>query len=1248
MTFTQEQQETIDVRGSSVLVSAAAGSGKTAVLVERIIRMVSDREHPVDIDRLLVVTFTKAAAAQMRERITRALNRAVDENPRDSHLTRQLALIHNAQITTIDSFCLYLIRNHFDEINLDPDFRVADEGEIRLLGQDVLRDMLEEYFAAGDREFLDCVEYFAPAGSQKRLEEQILELYSFAMSYPWPLVWLEMHKKDYQVSPETLEEEEWVLLLREYVRLMIKEADSLLKQALKLCEEPDGPYMYADTLEAEREQLAGLARADSLQKLYDSFRQVSFGRISSKRDPSVSADKREQAKELRNAGKGIVTKLAGDYFQTPPDAAARRMAACAPYAVTLLSLTVDYCQRMEKRKREKNLLDFHDMEHLALSILIRPEDGKLVTTRTARELRESYAEIMIDEYQDSNLVQEYLMIALSGEETDRYNRFMVGDVKQSIYKFRLSRPELFMEKFDRYRKGEGEKERRIDLRKNFRSRRQVTDSVNDVFSRIMGRNLGGVAYDEDAALHPGARYEVPGQGEELYETELLLAVEGEDGLDEKEREAMLVADRIRRLAGSLPVTDPDTGQLRPARYKDMVILLRTAAGWDEIFRRVLEENGIPVHITSRTGYFAAPEVQNVLNFLRVLNNPLQDIPLFGVLRSPAAAFTDEEIARIRALDRTEAAGDAAPGGDSEPSGDPDGSGSRPRGKKLYHSLVRYAREGSDGALRKRTREFLSFLERFRGYVAYMPIHELVENFLRETGYLYTVSALPGGEQRRANVEMLLTRAENFEKTSYFGLFHFIRYMEQMEKYDIDYGEASLQDENADAVRIMSIHKSKGLEFPVCFLSGLSKSFNMKDTSKPVIMDMDYGIGLDYVDAENRVGMGTLKKSVLAGKLQRDNLGEELRVLYVAMTRAREKLIMTAGCKAQKAEKLQALFEEKGTRRRKSPDEAKLLPFSVRSSASCFLDWVLAAWADCQREAEFLTVSDFVSDRVEERKDRERLLMRLEKLAKGGADRETVPDGADGSDRSGERRRALKERMAESYPHENLSRLYTKTTVSELKKSGMEEAAAEAFHLFEEEEPVPYLPGFIRKEEEQAGRISGAARGSAYHRALELFPFGEWKERRGEEPSAFVRRQLDDMAHRGTLSGEFRSAVRPDRLATFLCSGLADRMTAAACEGKLFREQPFVLGLSASELDPGFPPEETLLIQGIIDVYFEENGELVVADYKTDAVTAPEELLNRYRVQLMYYARALEQLTGKRVKEKIIYSFALNKEIPVLP
>ena len=693
MKFTEDQQRVIDLRNCNILVSAAAGSGKTAVLVERIVELVSgsgcDSARAVDIDRLLIVTFTNAAAAQMRERITKALSDRVEAEPDNEHIKKQLMLIHNAKIMTIHSFCLYLIKNHFNDIGLDPDFRTADEGEIRLLKQEVLSELLEEQFALGRQEFTDCVEYFAYDGREKRLEELIERLYTFSGSYPFPEKWLRQHRMDYHMETfEELVKTEWFAGMMQEISALLQECKEQEKAALKVCEEPDGPYFYAVALEQDQELIAGLEQElasvvqtasepeqsvapaemdssvakDAFEALAARVQGISYARMAPKKDDSVSAEKRELVKAMRERVKSLLGTLSEKYFASGPKQWLAECRQADAALCELVDLALLFGERLTEKKREKNLLDFEDMEHLALQILLKEEEnGQMVPSDTALEYREQFVEILIDEYQDSNLVQEFLLQSISGEDDGRFNRFMVGDVKQSIYKFRLARPELFLEKFATYQKEDGSCVR-VDLKQNFRSRHEVTDCVNDLFLQLMHRELGGVEYDADTALYPAAQFpEADGEaadarekdvalgGEEKqgsavpvstaceasiarspYEPELCIAaISGEKGEDPKELEAKMIAGKIREIVGKLPVRDSESGQLRPARYQDIVILLRTTSGWDETFKKILEENAIPVFVTSKTGYFAATEVQTVLNFLRVLNNPLQEIPAQG-------------------------------------------------------------------------------------------------------------------------------------------------------------------------------------------------------------------------------------------------------------------------------------------------------------------------------------------------------------------------------------------------------------------------------------------------------------------------------------------------------------------------------------------------------------------------------------------------------------------------------------------
>lgn len=1271
MKFTPEQQRVIELHNSNILVSAAAGSGKTAVLVERIIRMICDGEHPADIDRLLIVTFTNAAAAEMRERIAAGITVRLETDPGNEHIQKQSALLHNAQITTIDSFSLFLIRNHFNEIGLDPDFRVADEGEIKLLQQEVLAQLLEDAYAGqfvpeAPEQFHACVEYFCPGGRESVLEQHILNLSRYAGSFPWPAEWLEERKNDYAAGDmEALVHSDYGQYLTERVNRTVEGCLEKLREVKRLCELPDGPYMYGELTEAEIEQLERLTSCKDLEEQAAKIPAVTFARLPSKKDDSVDPAKRELAKAIRNSVKDTLSDLSESYFKTPLELAVEQGKACREPLRMLLDLVLEFDRRLLAAKQERHLIDFSDMEHYALQILLKREkveesDGtgtdrtetkyRIVPSDVAMEYRQYFQEILIDEYQDSNLVQEYLLSAISGEEEGRYNRFMVGDVKQSIYKFRLARPELFLEKYDTYQ--ETGDLCRIDLAKNFRSRVQVVDAVNDVFSRIMSREIGGIAYDDKAALYPGAVY--PAQEDPAYGSELLLIRKPEkeereeSGIGEqhaegagvlvdydnvRQLEALAIAARIKQLKGSLQVMEKSTGELRPVRYSDMVILLRTTSGWDEEFKKILEQQGIPVYITSKTGYFGALEVQELLQFLRVLDNPRQDIPLFGVMQSVFGGFTQEEIAQIRS----------------------GGEGHSRKRMTLYEALKEVAQSGrtveegeeisagesagEEAELSQKADTFLQRIGHYRDLTPFTSIRDLLQRILDDYDYLNYVTALPAGSKRRANVEMLLTKASAFEKTSYFGLFHFIRYMEQLEKYDVDYGEADTLDENADVVRIMSIHKSKGLEFPVVFVSGLSKRFNMQDANQSLIVDMDLGVAVDYVDSVRRIKNKTLRRAVLSAKMKEDNLAEELRVLYVALTRAREKLILTAVL--DKADEKWELAQMTGQER---------LTYLDFCEAGSYMDFLLPILPQTGIAVKTLRTEDLA---VEELREQLRMGDRREQLRLIACGETTLTGDPEENER---KLMYLRERFAYQYPHPGLQKLYTKTTVSELKIAAMAEKDEAAFHTFEEKEVVPYIPGFRREQE----KVSGAVRGNAFHRTMELLDFtylftesglftgcpNNYEEyRRGLDKNRLQNR-LEEFLQRETISlrltEEYAKAVSLPKILNFLEQELAYRMWRAQEQGLLYREQPFVLGIDAKRLDPDLPEGEKVLIQGIIDVFFIEDGEIVLLDYKTDVIDSLEALWNRYNVQIQYYEEALTKLMQMPVKERILYSFYLEK------
>ena len=1197
--WTEEQQKVIDLRDRNILVSAAAGSGKTAVLVERIIHMLLDEERPVDVDHLLVVTFTEAAAAEMKERIREAIERELEGQPGNPHLQRQETLIHSAQITTIHSFCLSVIREHFPVIDLDPGFRIAEEGELKLLKQDVLEEMLEDCYREGEREFLEFTEKYSAGRSDKKIEDIILKLYEYSLSYPQPEKWLSRCEAAYDMETVKGQEPDIFQKALEQARKYLADMEDMLKEALGICTEPDGPYMYLPMLENDIKRIRNILKAGDFAEAGGQIAALVWDRLSPKKDENVSGEKKEQVREIRKQVKKYIEDLKERYFYESMEEQMEDMRACKSSIQILARLVRRFGEEFATAKRSRSLIDFNDMETFALAILTEEQDGALVPSPVAEEYQEQFQEVMIDEYQDSNLIQEAILKSVSRQGRGENNLFMVGDVKQSIYRFRLSRPELFMEKYDAYRTEDG-KEQRIDLHRNFRSRPEVLESVNFVFEQIMRKDLGGVSYDENAALYPGASFAACPEGEkaDAHRTELLLVDQESEqipGRDEKEKEAYLIAGRIKELIKEGRVLDTKAGEYREVQYRDIVILTRSVKGWAKTLSAVLAQEGIPAYSASKEGYFETYEISVLLDYLKILDNYCQDLPLTAVLTSPFLGLHAQELAEIRTAY-------------------PD--------MPFYAAVSRYVEkirereEGERKPFQARLLRFYDQLEKFRSVVPYTPIHELLWKIMEETGYQNYISAMPGGGQRAANLNMLVERAAAFENTSYKGLFHFVRYIEQMKKYDVDYGEAGIEEEQSDTVRIMSIHKSKGLEFPVVFVAGLGRKFNMQDVTGGIVLHPQLGVGLDAVDLEKRTKIPSFIKKVIQREVLLENLGEELRILYVAMTRAKEKLILMGGITdAQERIKGQ---EERRTERQKA------LPFLLLAEAKNYLDWILPAVREEGREGA-ITVSlpgpgaFLAAGQIERQAD----ALARDVLENWDTQRVYLP----------EYKGELAQQLEFDYPYKKEGKRQLKFTVSELKKrTYLAEEAGEI--LYEEPEPVPLIPRFAEKGEE----LWGASRGSAYHKLMELLDFTK------DYDGKLLEAEIKKWKHEKKLSEEMADCVHPGDILYFLQSRSGQRMACAAKAGKLYREQPFVLGVKAEEIYPDGEDGETILVQGIIDAYFEEEDGLVVLDYKTDRVRAGEELREKYHAQLEYYAEALEKLLLKPVKEKIIYSFALRQEI----
>ena len=1246
--WTKEQQEVIRLRDRNILVSAAAGSGKTAVLVERILSKITDNTHPADIDRLLIMTFTRAAAGEMKERISAVIEKALGEDPDNEHLQRQTTLLHTAQITTIDGFCAYIIRNYFHLIGLDPGYRTADEGELKLLRGDVVKALLEEHYAQKDEKFQKFVECFATGKSDENLGDLIQKLYEMAMSNPFPEEWLQKCLGDYRIeSLEELRETEWMKMLWDAVGDELQEAELLIREARNVCAEADGPYLYEDALNSDLilvRDLQELAEKRDYNGTVKVLVKPSFARLSTKKALDVEEQKKQRVKELRDEEKGILKELGQRYFQSSEEEILEMIRYVREPIEMLIELTIQFMEQFGTAKREKNILDFTDMEHFALQILMTKEGEEIHMSQAARELSAKYDEVLVDEYQDSNFVQELLTTAVSGWINQKKNIFMVGDVKQSIYRFRLARPELFMEKYKSYSTEEA-KEQRIDLHKNFRSRAQVLESVNFIFRQIMGEDLGGVAYDKDAALYPGASFP-EGESEEFVKTEvLLIEKDGEELADVQESadagaqgsqmelenqnaqelEALAIAQRIQEIVGKEQIVDKETREYRPVEYGDIVILLRTAYGWAETFREVLASQGIPVYCTSRTGYFSALEIVTVLNYLKVCDNPLQDIPLMGVLRSPIVGCTSQELAELRIH--------------------------YPKGL-LYESLTAYVGESSKtdfltekDFLKLKLSNFLQLLEKVRNMAAYTPVHELILYVLKETGYGNYARALPGGEQRFANLTMLVEKAMDYEKTSYRGLFNFVRYIEQLQAYEVDYGEVNLTGAGNTAVEIMTIHKSKGLEFPVVFVAGMGKQFNFQDMNAGLLLHPELGIGADAVIPEKRVIASSLNKQIIRRQLLKESLGEELRVLYVAMTRAKEKLILTGT--VGKLEKQMVSLS------RFLDEEEELLPLGTRIKAKNYWAFVLPALVRHRAMSELLgeygilmkkqkgiydDVSDFVIKKVTVRQMTEKAVI----LQAGNQMQEEYLKNWDADQvYDKEVREEIEKRFSFVYPYKYLEDIPVKVSVSDLKKrswhdeSELEENISVSAEEQVEEQEAP-VPAFMAEKQEE---YKGAARGTAYHRLMECLDYAEVESE--EQLEVQLKRLLESQK----MTEQEAECIRIRDIKKFVDSELGQRMKKAVVKKQLYREQPFVIRRSASLLDDSWK-DETILVQGIIDAYFTEDGEIVLVDYKTDRVRKGQEqkLVDLYHVQLEDYAQALERMTGMKVKEKIIYSFTLQKAI----
>lgn len=1169
--WTPDQQNAIEARGGTLLVSAAAGSGKTAVLVERVIQRLLDPVNGCDADRLLVVTFTKAAAAEMRERISAAISARRSAQPDDARLLRQQMLLPCASICTIDSFCNDLVRENFHRLDLSPDYKILDAGELTLLRGEAMDAVMEEFYQENSPAFTELLELVRKGRDDAELTDTVYRLYDYTQAYPFPEEWI---KKARTLCRTGLPEADnpWMAEIRAYIREALSFAQLTTQGALNLLEsEPALLEKYAPAFRSDLNALSHIQDAldnDGWDALCEAMESIQFVRLPNApkdyTDSPVKAAARESRDRVKDTVKKMQEALCANTAENEED-----MAYLAPLLNKLFDLTLRFSAKFAQLKKEKHAADFSDIEHLALSLLIERQDGRIFRSPLAEELSERYAEILVDEYQDTNEAQDLLFRMLSHNEK---NLFLVGDVKQSIYRFRQAMPEIFLNRRDAlapYKKDHYPA--RITLGRNFRSRKGVTGMVNFLFRQLMSKSLGEMEYTKEEELVPAASY--PESQEPDCELHLLDAGDKGDN-SAAVYEARYIAARINQMLRE-GLTVQDNGKTRPARRKDFCILLRSVKGKADVYVQELARCGVPAWAELSGGFFDTAEIRTMLSLMRILDNPLQDVPLLSVLFSPIYGFTPDEAAALREIKKH---------------------------TPLYRCMAQAAKQGD-----QKCEAFLSQLSFLRRLSATLPAESLLRRIYEETGYPALVQAMGGAEQRAANLQLLLSYAAKYEAAGHQGLTGFIRFIDRLEEQQAQLSAASAVSESADVVRVMSIHKSKGLEFPVCILANCAGAFNQSGRNQRLLLHAKLGAGLMRRDGETLRLFSTIPHTAVRLASERSELSEELRVLYVALTRAREKLllVMTVKNPEKKLSALASAFD----------GQSAVPPFAVRNAKS-YGDWLLTA---ALRHPDAAPLRALLPEQEIPLLNADFSLRTVicpapaETEAAEATDvQELPPDPALEAE--------IRRRVEYEYPYAALSRSVAKRAASSL---GEQELQFSMIGVSR--------PSFLEKE-----GLSPAERGTALHKFMQ---FSDYR-RAGEDPDAEVARLVE----KGFLSEAEGKAVDRKRVAAFFQSTLAKRMLQS---DTLLREYKFTFFLPAGECDDGLPDsvaQEKVLVQGIADCVFVENGKLIIVDYKTDRIAHEDALVERYRAQLSVYRRALAECIGLPVGQTLLYSFHLGKEI----
>lgn len=1226
--WTKEQQEAISSDGQDILVAAAAGSGKTAVLVERIIQKLLSEEKQVDIDSLLIVTFTNAAAQEMRNRIGEALEEALSEYPDSVHLKKQLSLLQRASISTLHSFCLEIVRQYAYLLDIDPAFRIGNPQEIELLKQEVLDEMLEEWYGAESEEaevFFEVVDRFSSDRSDEQIEQLILSLYTFSRQNPWPDLWLDQLASHYQI-PENWSEKDltWLPLLKTYVNYQIQGFLFENERAMKIARQSDGPYHYIDNFTADRQLFEeALTKIENWNELQSFFAKSSFKRLSSKR-VECNKDLREEAKSIRSAYQKKWNDLKEKYFLRDLAGHIEDMKEMYPLIKQLTKLVKQFTERFTATKQKAGILDFDDLEHYSLQLLIDESSSseKPEPSEVALQYKNQFSEVLVDEYQDINLVQETILSMLS-DQTGAGNRFMVGDVKQSIYGFRHAEPGLFIEKYNRFKEANS-LAKRIDLARNFRSRKSVLDGANYIFRQIFDEKIGEIEYDQDAELiYANKMYD----DIVLEEDEVELILIERDKLDEEanmdddylhlqkaEVEARLYAKKIKEWIGKdgepLLVIDKQSGKQRPMQYRDVVILLRSMTHAPVIVEE-LKRQGIPVYAELATGYFEAIEIKVMINLLKIIDNPQQDIPLASVLKSPIVGLDEEELTQIRLAN--------------------------PKGNyfEALHEFIKQPTAETKETVEK-VKQFLNQLERFQFLARQGALSDLIWEIYRQTGYYDFVGGIPGGRQRQANLRALYDRARTYESTSFRGLFRFLRFIEQMEERGDDLGSARALSELEDVVRITTIHKSKGLEYPVVIVGHIANEFNLMDLRNRYILHKDYGMASRYINLEKRIMYPTLFYYSLQSELLREQLSEEMRVLYVALTRAKEKLVMVG--------QVNSFKDSVAKWRAALTHDDWVLPTPIRLNAKSYLDWIGPALVR-HKDSEVLRDNelDFSSPITEDESKWSISVLHASELIDTEKEEEEKPidvkqyiENWEPLPLQGETVvQPIVNRLDYKYPYPQAVDSRAKQSVTEIKRMHEEKDEYSSDDMLPKETmPIVRRPLFMQRDK----KLTSAEIGTAMHTVMQHLPFNRALSR--EEIKSFV----SELVVREILTEDEAKVIEYETIAKFMESDIAKQMFEAK---ELQREVPFSITLPAKDVYPHWmeSDEERVLLQGVIDCLIRTEEGWIILDYKTDAIFGEvtkevlKELRSRYEVQVKLYKQAVESILKEQVAKAYIYYFS---------